>query len=293
MSTLPAQQSAAKPSSGAVSTPDKQPSTKHFQSLVTLIVGKEKKAYTLHKDLLCFYSDYFRAAFNGSFKEAAERKLELPDVDKDVFEQFQLWLYTRNLPNPTGTVCSYWLLVKMWIFGDRLQISLLQNQIMDSIFAMCLKSNIFNPAVVPTVYAQTTTGSSLRKAVIEILAWATRIESEPDAFFSGLAKDWTSESFIDLVIAINESRKNNDVIYPNLPKRDNQQPGHHASANLKLAQSVKAKERKGNGSRSASSSNTILSNSFISSNVNSNQCVSMKSLQTIKILTRTRHSEHP
>lgn len=63
---------------------------------MTLIVGKKKKAYTLHKDLLCFYSDYFRAAFNGSFKEAAERKLELPNVEEHIFEGAQLWLYTRN-----------------------------------------------------------------------------------------------------------------------------------------------------------------------------------------------------
>ncbi|KAI4745260.1 hypothetical protein E4T50_04371 [Aureobasidium sp. EXF-12298] len=218
MSTPPAQQSAVKPSSGAVSTPDKQPSTKHFQSLVTLIVGKEKKAYTLHKDLLCFNSDYFRAAFNGSFKEAAERKLELPGVDKDVFEAAQLWFYTRNLQLPTDN--TYNFLVDLWIFADQHQIPLLQNQIMDRIFAKCLQSNIFNPAVVPTVYAQTTTGSSLRKAVIEILAWTTRIESEPGAFLSGLATDWTNESFIDLVIAINQSRLSKTVKFPDLPKRD-------------------------------------------------------------------------
>lgn len=57
---------------------------------MTIIVGKEKKAYNLHKDLLCFYSDYFRAALNGNFKEAAEGKLELPNVTISIFEAFQV-----------------------------------------------------------------------------------------------------------------------------------------------------------------------------------------------------------
>lgn len=56
--------------------------SEHFQESVILIVGPKKKAYTLHKELLCFYSDYFRAAFNGSFKEATERKIEVPSVEQ-------------------------------------------------------------------------------------------------------------------------------------------------------------------------------------------------------------------
>ena len=68
--------------------------SEHFQETVTLVVGSEKKAYNVHIGLLSFYSDYFRAAFQGSFKEAIERKMELPGVTKDVFERFQVWLYT-------------------------------------------------------------------------------------------------------------------------------------------------------------------------------------------------------
>lgn len=56
----------------------------------------------MHLDLLCFYSDYFRAAFQGSFKEASERKMELLGVTKDVFERLQVWLYTRRL-DPVNT----------------------------------------------------------------------------------------------------------------------------------------------------------------------------------------------
>ncbi|KAG9653089.1 hypothetical protein KCU64_g8123, partial [Aureobasidium melanogenum] len=221
MSTLPAQQSAAKPASGAVSTPDKQPSTEHFQGTVILIVGKKKKAYTLHKDLLCFYSDYFRAAFNGSFKEAAERKLELPNVEEHIFEGAQLWLYTRNLQKPIDKLDCYEFLVGLWIFGDQHQIPLLQNQVMDEIFAKYKATRIFASKLVRTVYEKTMAGSPLRKAFIEIIAYTMHLEPSPGTFlYREHEVYWTSESLIDLVLAINQARLNKTVQFASLPQRD-------------------------------------------------------------------------
>ncbi|KAH0009655.1 hypothetical protein KCU78_g10623, partial [Aureobasidium melanogenum] len=209
------------PSSGAVSTPDKQLTTEHFQDTVNLIVGKNKKAYTLHKDLLCFYSNYFRAAFNGSFKEAAERKLELPDVEKHVFEAVQLWLYTRKLQKPTEISRCYEFLVGLWIFGDQHQVPLLQNQVMDEIFAIHKATKSISSHLVGTIYAKTLAGSPLRKAFIEIIAWTVGIEPTPGTFLTdGHSQYWTSESFIDLVLAINQSRLSKTVKFPDLPKRD-------------------------------------------------------------------------
>ncbi|KAI4729861.1 hypothetical protein E4T49_02313 [Aureobasidium sp. EXF-10728] len=221
MSTPPNQLSATTPSKGAVSTPDKQPSAVHFQETVTLVIGKERKTYTLHKDLLCFYSDYFRTAFNGSFREALERKIELPDVEITLFEESQVWLYTRNLPD-FASICSYFaFLVEMWIFGGRYQIPLLQNQVMDKMLTESNKSSSFAPSVVRRVYAKTLVGSPLRKACIEIVACTMQLEHESGVFMSpGHDKFWTSESLTDLVLALNHLRLNGDVRFPDLPKRD-------------------------------------------------------------------------
>ncbi|KAI4738499.1 hypothetical protein E4T50_11054 [Aureobasidium sp. EXF-12298] len=208
----------ATPSTGAVSTPDKKASAEHFQGIVTLIVGKEKKAYNLHKDLLCFYSDYFRAAFNGSFKEAAERKLELPDVEISLFDKFQVWLYTRDLQGPTTNHTeSFQFLAEMWIFGDQHQIPLLQNQVMDDIFAKIAEVRGFSLVVVPEVYAKTVAGSLLRKAVIEIAGCTmdlSRWRSYPGAV------GWTIECLTDLLLAVNEVRLDEKVTFPQLPKRE-------------------------------------------------------------------------
>lgn len=73
--------------------------SKLYKKTVQVIVDSGQEKFILHKDLLCFYSDFFRAAFNGSFKEATEGKVELPDVEVEIFEAFQVWLYSRTLYN--------------------------------------------------------------------------------------------------------------------------------------------------------------------------------------------------
>jgi hypothetical protein len=191
--------------------------SEHFQGTVTLIVGKEKKAYTLHKDLLCFYSDYFRAAFNGSFKEASARKLELPDVKPSLFDEFQVWLYTQDLQGPTDNSEQICFLANMWILGDQHQIPLLQNQAMDKIFASVAKHHIFAPSAVPDIYTMTVAGSPLRKAVIEIVGWTAELEKWDAS--SGTA-GWTIECLKDLLLVVHQARESKEVTFPNLPKRD-------------------------------------------------------------------------
>lgn len=69
--------------------------SEYFQGVVTIEVGPEKKAFIIHKDLLCFYSDYFRAAFNGSFKEAIDGKLSLPNEKAELFDIVNYFVYTK------------------------------------------------------------------------------------------------------------------------------------------------------------------------------------------------------
>jgi hypothetical protein len=47
-----------------------------------VVAGDENKAYSLHIDLLCFYSDYSRAALKGSSKEATEHKIEISPISR-------------------------------------------------------------------------------------------------------------------------------------------------------------------------------------------------------------------
>lgn len=138
------------------------------------MVGPGKEAYSVHKELLCFYSDFFRAAFNGSFKEAIESQIELLDVEIQVFEAFQAWLYTQSLPKneekPDTKIYPAWpLLASLWIFGDKHRIPLLQNTVMDAFIAK-IDIDLQSPLLVMhTIYENTLSESPLRKAVIDIV----------------------------------------------------------------------------------------------------------------------------
>ncbi|THX99244.1 hypothetical protein D6D03_07347 [Aureobasidium pullulans] len=231
ISTTPRSQSSGQ--NKVSSTPDKRPSryviilpgpsitlvahlvrSDMFRDVVTLVVGDNKKIYVLHKDLLCFYSDYFRAAFNGSFVEAIKRRVELPEVEEKTFEYFQLWLYTRKLDFVS---MSFSDTTKLWIFGDQHQVPLLQNEAIDGLFAKRIIHRAFSVKVVPLAYQNTFAGSPLRRAVIEI-ASSVAIQDSPHSITKAIYEHlWSVESLIDLVRAVDSRDK--DLQQYSLPKR--------------------------------------------------------------------------
>lgn len=65
--------------------------------MVTIYTGPEKQPWLLYDEVLCFYSDYFKKAFRGNFKEATDRCMSLEDEDTEVFGYFVNWLYTGTV----------------------------------------------------------------------------------------------------------------------------------------------------------------------------------------------------
>ncbi|KAI5212218.1 hypothetical protein AUEXF2481DRAFT_112 [Aureobasidium subglaciale EXF-2481] len=85
----------------AISTPRKLFTSKLYKETVTLVIKETKEEYTLHRELLCSYSDFFHAALQGSFQEASTSRMEL-SVEPRVLQAFQVWLYSRSLRNAEG-----------------------------------------------------------------------------------------------------------------------------------------------------------------------------------------------
>lgn len=71
------------------------------QDIVTVKVGPEETPFNVHKDLLTSCSPYFKAAFEGRFREASDKTIALPDVTKTHFASFLDWLYFKRLPTRT------------------------------------------------------------------------------------------------------------------------------------------------------------------------------------------------
>jgi hypothetical protein len=82
---------------------------------VTVLVGPEKKLFVVHRDLLIYHSDFFRAALTGNFKEAENNIVALRDDEPHIFEFFVHWLYHKELPTKANAPAE---LLKDWDTGD-------------------------------------------------------------------------------------------------------------------------------------------------------------------------------
>ncbi|KAF3908904.1 hypothetical protein AA313_de0207077 [Arthrobotrys entomopaga] len=63
------------------------------RSDVTVSVGVDKKAFSLHSFILTTQSKFFEAAFYGNFNEAKTKEIFLPDIDTETFKILMEWMY--------------------------------------------------------------------------------------------------------------------------------------------------------------------------------------------------------
>ena len=68
-----------------------------FLESITVLIGSKEVSFTVHKDVVCDQSNFFRAACNGKWKEAAEKCVRLPEADPHIFGVYVGWLYTGKL----------------------------------------------------------------------------------------------------------------------------------------------------------------------------------------------------
>lgn len=75
--------------------------SEHGLEMVTIKTGEDPmtQIFTIHKDLLCKSSDFFRLTFDGRFQEIMKGCLELRAVAPLTFEVLYQWLYR-------GSVCN-------------------------------------------------------------------------------------------------------------------------------------------------------------------------------------------
>ena len=171
-------------------------------------VGLEKQAFSIHKDLLCFYSDYFRGAFDSGFKEAVEGKLSLPTEDPAVFDIFNGFIYTRQLRDATdvqGPDLSFTTLVALWIFGDKYIVPALQNKAIDA-----FKERSDKLKCIPwhshlrTIYDNTLHGSPLRRIMTDMMAYETTVSSKSR---DKIMEVYPLEALVDLAFTLSDKSK--------------------------------------------------------------------------------------
>lgn len=140
---------------------------------VRIKVGKadEQKSFILHKGILSFYSGYFKSALNSEFIEGQTDEIDLPEEDVQTFRHFIFWLYRGTLRRSitTRTILK---MSRLWVFGDRRNIPLLQNSVLDEmrdIIKNATKQWLL-PGVMELsfVYNNTTPDSALRRFIVDV-----------------------------------------------------------------------------------------------------------------------------
>jgi hypothetical protein len=90
--------------------------------MVNVYVGPKRAKWYLHEDLLCKTSQFFRSTLKGSFKEASDAHIELPEDDADSFDVFVRWLYGGDrfaLESPDGEGILH-VYLKLYVLALRL-----------------------------------------------------------------------------------------------------------------------------------------------------------------------------
>ncbi|KAK3676223.1 hypothetical protein LTR78_003973 [Recurvomyces mirabilis] len=115
------------------STLDQYPPTEALDTIIELKVGQHPniKSFFVHKDLITFFSGFFRAAICGNFAEAASGVVNLPTEDADTVAAFISLLYFRILPVSSGETSKFWPICTLWILADRWETPIMANALID------------------------------------------------------------------------------------------------------------------------------------------------------------------
>jgi hypothetical protein len=181
----------------------------------------------MHKDLLIFYSDYFRGAFNGSFSEATERKMSLIDERVDVFTVVNQFVYTRQLSGGVDSHLDCEILIRTWIFGAKYLMPALQNKVMTALMKQHTESGAIPAIHAKLIYANTLPGSPLRRFATDLIAYRCDMGIWMTPHGSQL---WPHEALTDLLRVMGAQKMENYGTFA-LPELNKGKCYYHVHAN--------------------------------------------------------------
>lgn len=107
------------------------------------VIDPSLPKFFIHKNLICYHSPFFAAAFNRKFAEGTTQSMTL-DVDEEAFGVLANWLYSQAVVSKSGRRPVFGTLARVWIMGEQFMIPILQNQVMDAIHDSVASSS-WNP----------------------------------------------------------------------------------------------------------------------------------------------------
>lgn len=178
--------------------------------MVQTRVGPDQEVFTIHKNLLCNTAPYFKAALNGSFIEAQEQSIEMPEDDPTMFECFQVWIYTGSIvgANETKNDVETSILVKVYTFAERLDIVDLQNVAMNLLIDRIFDRSEIPIELIPFIYEHTCENSALRRMIVDISARNGKFDL-PGWFEESKRPIYPNDFLCDLIFRLYHLKTNN------------------------------------------------------------------------------------
>lgn len=100
---------------------------------INVSLKEDTKEFLIHKSFLCFYSPYFKAALNDSFKEGESQSVVLEDMCPVAFAIFANWLYFQRIECANDDELTHENCLELWLLAERLIIPRLQNEAMTAL----------------------------------------------------------------------------------------------------------------------------------------------------------------
>jgi hypothetical protein len=71
--------------------------------MIKIVVGEDERVFLIHESVLTARSQFFKNAMTGSWKEAEDKVVKLPDDIADVFALYEQLVYTSKIPGFDST----------------------------------------------------------------------------------------------------------------------------------------------------------------------------------------------
>ena len=160
---------------------------------VTILVGENSRPFSVHRDQLCEASSFFKAAFEGAFREGSEMKMSLPEEEEHTFDLFIQWLYNRSYeisPEKDDDKGQRFMEpVKLYVLADKYDVTILKSHVITKIFELVNQQSTIDLSMVAYAYEHTPQDSHLRKLLADWLACKVDLPW----FSSKVAQEWLKE----------------------------------------------------------------------------------------------------
>ncbi|RKF61247.1 putative btb poz domain containing protein [Erysiphe neolycopersici] len=148
--------------------------------VVQILVGAEKKVFTIHKDLLLATGDAFVKAFDP--KKNTKGRITMSHKSPEVVKLFIEFIYTRHVPAVTSLMSESSKsirirnLCQLYVFAEELDLQpIIRNQIFDKIQdGFLLIGKLPDASLISSIYRNTPVASHLRKFVAACLVYQVR-----------------------------------------------------------------------------------------------------------------------